>query len=70
MRKLALTATAAAFGLGLAAPAFAQDGPPPARDDATFTGPRVGVILGYDKLQPGRGPNSSISSDRKADGLT
>lgn len=70
MRKLALTATAAAFGLGLAAPAFAQDGPPPARDDATFTGPRVGVILGYDKLQPGRDPNSSISSDRKADGLT
>lgn len=70
MRKLALTATAAAFGLGLAAPAFAQDGPPPPRDDATFTGPRVGVILGYDKLQPGRGPNSSISSDRKADGLT
>jgi outer membrane immunogenic protein len=70
MRKLALTATVAAFGLGLAAPAFAQDGPPPSRDDATFTGPRVGVILGYDKLQPGRGPNSSISSDRKADGLT
>lgn len=70
MRKLALTATVAAFGLGLAAPAFAQDGPPPARDDATFTGPRVGVILGYDKLQPGSGPNSSISSDRKADGLT
>ena len=56
--------------MATAAPAFAQDGPPPSRDDATFTGPRVGVILGYDKLQPGRGPNSSISSDRKADGLT
>ncbi len=70
MRKLTLTAAAATLGLALAAPAFAQDGPPPSRDDRTFTGPRVGVILGYDKLQPGRGPNSSITSDRKADGLT
>ncbi|MEG3176939.1 outer membrane beta-barrel protein [Sphingomonas sp. RB3P16] len=70
MRKIALTAATAALTLGLAAPAFAQDGPPPSRDDATFTGPRAGVILGYDKLQPGRGPNSDIGSDRKADGLT
>lgn len=72
MRKLMLTAATAALTLGLAAPAFAQDGPPPAqtRDDATFTGPRAGVILGYDKLQPGRGPNSDIDSNRKADGLT
>ena len=70
MRKLTLTAAAATFGLALAAPAFAQDGPAPSTDDRAFTGPRVGVILGYDKLQPGRGPNSDISSDRKADGLT
>ncbi|TPG52799.1 outer membrane protein [Sphingomonas glacialis] len=72
MRKFALTAATAALTLGLAAPAFSQDGPPPApvRDDATFTGPRAGVILGYDKLQPGRGPNSDIDSNRKADGLT
>ena len=71
MRKLTLTAAAATLGLALAAPAFAQDGPPPSRDaDRTFTGPRAGVILGYDKLQPGRGPNSDITSDRKADGLT
>ncbi|MDY7524163.1 outer membrane protein [Sphingomonas sp. 10B4] len=70
MRKFALTAATAALTLGLAAPAFAQDGPPPPRDDATFTGARAGVILGYDKLQPGRGPNSDIGSNRKADGLT
>lgn len=70
MRKLTLTATVAALGFGLAAPAFAQDGAAPARDDAVFTGPRVGVILGYNRLEPGRSPNSSIGSNRKADGLT
>ena len=65
MRTLVLTALAAATATAaLAAPAFAQDAP------TTFTGPRAGVILGYDRLQPGSGPNSSISSDRKADGLT
>jgi outer membrane immunogenic protein len=70
MRKSLLAATAATLGLALAAPAFAQDGPPPPdRADRTFTGPRVGVILGYDKLQPGSGPNSNISSDRNANGL-
>lgn len=70
MRTFVVTA-AATFGLGLSAPAFAQDGPPPpSRDDATFTGARAGIILGYDKLQPGRGPNSDIDGNRKADGLT
>ena len=65
MRTLVLTALAAATATAaLAAPAFAQDAPP------TFTGPRAGVLLGYDRLQPGSGPNSDISSDRKADGLT
>ncbi|MES2057970.1 MAG: outer membrane beta-barrel protein [Pseudomonadota bacterium] len=64
MRKLVLTAAASALALGIAAPAFAQDGPA-----ETFTGPRVGVILGYDKLQPGRGPDSDIDSKHKADGL-
>jgi len=65
MRTLLLSALAAATATAaLAAPAFAQDAP------TTFTGPRAGVILGYDRLQPGSGPNSSISSDRKADGLT
>ena len=65
MRTLVLTALAAATAnAALAAPAFAQDAP------TTFTGPRAGVLLGYDRLQPGSGPNSDISSDRKADGLT
>lgn len=76
MRNLSLAAATAALTLGLAAPALAQDGPPPAdyptqsRSDRTFTGPRAGVILGYDRLQPGQGPASSISSNRSADGLT
>ncbi|MDO7841528.1 outer membrane protein [Sphingomonas immobilis] len=71
MRKFLLTAAVASIGLGAAVPALAQDGPPPPpRDDrGAFDGPRAGVILGYDKLQPGRGPNSDIGSDRKADGL-
>lgn len=71
MRKFLLTAATVALGFGIAAPALAQDSPPPPpRDDhGAFDGPRVGVLLGYDKLQPGRGPNSDISSDRKADGL-
>ena len=48
-------------------PAFAQD----SLTMQPFTGPRVGVIVGYDRLQPGSGPNSNISSDRKtADGVT
>jgi outer membrane immunogenic protein len=70
MQKFLVTAATAALGLGLAAPVMAQDGPPPAPVSGTaFDGPRVGVLLGYDKLQPGRGPNSDIDSDRKADGL-
>lgn len=70
MRSFSITA-AALLTLGVATPALAQDGPPPpAPSDKTFNGPRVGVILGYDKLQPGRGPNSDIDSNRKADGLT
>ena len=65
MRTLVLTALAAATATAaLATPAFAQDEP------TTFTGPRAGVILGYDRLQPGSGPDSDISSDHKASGLT
>ena len=63
MRTLVLTALAATATAAFAAPAFAQDEP-------TFTGPRVGVILGYDQIQPGSGPNSDIGSDRRAQGLT
>jgi outer membrane immunogenic protein len=65
MRTFVIAATTAALGLGIATPAFAQDS-----DRAPFTGARAGVLLGYDRLQPGSGPNSQISSDRKAEGLT
>ena len=64
MRTLVLTALAATATAALAAPAFAQDAP------TTFTGPRAGVILGYDQIQPGRGPDSDIGSDHRAQGLT
>jgi outer membrane immunogenic protein len=69
MRKLVIAAAASALALGLAAPAFAQDGPPPA-DEGNFSGPRAGIILGYDRLQPGEIPNSDITSRNSADGLT
>ena len=46
MRKLVLTAATAALGLGLAAPAFAQDSAP-------FTGVRVEALGGYDRLSSG-----------------
>jgi len=64
MRKIVLGATAAAFGLGIAAPAMAQDA------GAPFTGPRAGVILGYDGIRPGSTQDSDIRDDnRGADGL-
>ncbi len=71
MRTFVLTAATvatAALGLGIATPALAQDRD--RTDPAPFTGPRAGVLLGYDRLQPGSGPNSQISSDKKAEGLT
>jgi outer membrane immunogenic protein len=46
MRKLVLTAATAALGLGLAAPAFAQD-------QAPFTGVHVEALGGYDNLSSG-----------------
>jgi outer membrane immunogenic protein len=66
MRKLVIAAAAAS--VFAAVPAFAQDGPP-APDDGTFSGPRAGIILGYDRLQPGDVPNSSIDHRNSADGL-
>lgn len=68
MRKFVVSATASALALGLAAPAFAQDGPPSA-DQGNFSGPRAGIILGYDRLQPGDTRNSDINSRNSADGL-
>ena len=70
MRKIVLTAATAVLGLGMAAPALAQDGPPTNSPDRAFNGPRAGVLLGYDKLQPGSTDGSSIRGDRGADGLT
>jgi outer membrane immunogenic protein len=69
MRKLIL-ATASLAALAVAAPAFAQDGPPNPDSDKTFSGPRAGIILGYDRMQPGQVPNSSIDDSNSADGLT
>ena len=64
MRKFVFATAAASFGLGLAVPAFAQDTNP------VFTGPRVGVLLGYDALRPGSSEDSDISGDdQTADGL-
>lgn len=63
MRTLILSAAASAIALGAAAPAFAQDRDP-------FTGPRVGVLLGYDRLQAGSSQSSSINDDHAAEGLT
>src|SRR3546814_1561397 len=45
-----------------ATPALAQD--------ATFTGPRIGVIAGYDGIRPGSTEDSDIAGDdQTADGL-
>jgi outer membrane immunogenic protein len=66
MRTLILTAAVSAIALGAAAPAFAQD--TGARDP--FTGPRVGVLLGYDRMQAGSTQSSSISDNNAAEGLT
>jgi outer membrane immunogenic protein len=69
MRKLIFAAGAAAIAL-TAAPAFAQDtGPAGPQPDRVFNGPRVGAILGYDWMQPGRGPNSDIGDTHDAGGL-
>ena len=63
MRKLVLTAFAAATATAaFATPALAQD--------ATFTGPRIGVLAGYDGIRPGSTEDSDIAGDdQSADGL-
>ncbi len=66
MRKLVLAAVATAATVA-AVPAFAQAGP--ADPDKAFNGPRAGIILGYDRLQPGQVPNSSIDDSNSASGL-
>lgn len=58
MRKLSLALLAAT---GLATPALAQTTDPVA--DATFTGPRVGLIAGYDTIRPGSENDSDLDGD-------
>ena len=67
MRTILLTA-ASVMAFASAAPAFAQDGPP-SSDDTSFNGPRAGIIVGYDRLQPGQVANSNIDDSNSADGL-
>lgn len=60
MRKLLLASLAAST---IAVPALAQDRGP-------FTGPRVGVLAGWDGLRPGSTEDSDIrGDDQSADGL-
>ena len=63
MRKLVLTALAAASVTAVATPALAQSANGP------FDGFRVGAIAGWDGLRPGKGPDSSISDGNGADGF-
>ncbi|MES2096461.1 MAG: outer membrane beta-barrel protein [Pseudomonadota bacterium] len=67
MRKFVFAA-ASVVALSVAAPAFAQEAPANP-DEPTFSGPRAGIILGYDRLQPGQVANSNINSNNSADGL-
>lgn len=60
MRKLILSTLAAATVLTV--PAAAQDSGP-------FTGPRAGVILGYDAMRPGDTQDSLIRGDQGSDGF-
>ena len=50
MRKFLLATAAASFGMVIAAPAFAQDGPPVA---GPFTGFRAEALAGYDTIRDG-----------------
>ena len=61
MRKFSILLAAA--GTMVAVPAMAQTA------ESTFTGPRAGVMLGYDRLQPGSGNGSTIADNNHADGL-
>jgi len=67
MRKFVLAA--ASLAALAATPALAQSAP---SDPATpeFNGPRAGILLGYDRVQPGQIANSNIDDSNSADGLT
>lgn len=52
-----------------ASPALAQSAPSDP-DTPEFNGARAGVLLGYDRVQPGQIANSNIDDSNSADGLT
>jgi len=64
MRKLVLAA--ASLAALATTPAFAQSDDP----DKAFDGARAGILLGYDRVQPGQVPNSNIDDSNSASGLT
>ena len=68
MRNIVLAAASLAT-LAIASPALAQEGPADP-DTPAFNGPRAGVLLGYDRVQPGQIANSNINDRNSADGLT
>ncbi len=67
MRKFVFAA--ASLAALAATPAFAQSGPS-SDPGQEFNGPRAGILLGYDRVQPGQVPNSNIDDTNSADGLT
>lgn len=58
MRQLVLALLAAT---GLATPALAQSGAP--ATDPTFTGPRIGLLGGYDSIRPGSDEDTDLDGD-------
>ena len=63
-----LLAAASVVAIATAAPAFAQSAP--SDPDKEFDGARAGVIVGYDRVQPGQVANSNIDDSNSASGLT
>lgn len=63
MRRMILAAAVATTALST--PAFAQDA------DPTFTGFRIGALVGYDTVRPGSTEDSDIAgADQNVDGVT
>jgi outer membrane immunogenic protein len=67
MRSFVLAA--ASLAALAASPALAQSAPSDP-DTPEFGGPRAGVVVGYDRVQPGQIANSNIDDSNSADGLT
>ena len=63
MKKI-LALAVAGPAIAVAMPAFAQESP-----EATFTGPRVEAILGYDILKAGSSIDGTYDENNSIDGL-